>query len=136
VRRLLFLAALASGVIAQIRFEDATAKSGIHFTLKNAAAGRFHQVELMPGGLAAFDYNTDGCTDLYFTNGAALPSLRKTGPQYRNRLYRNKCDGSFQDETAASRTAGEGYSMAAATADYDNDGHTDLFVAGVNRRPR
>jgi len=35
--------------------------------------------------------------------------------------------------TAAAGLAGEGYSMAAAAADYDNDGWTDLFVAGVNR---
>ncbi len=29
--------------------------------------------------------------------------------------------------------AGEGYSMGVAVADYDNDGHPDIFVAGVNR---
>jgi len=29
--------------------------------------------------------------------------------------------------------AGEGYSMGAAAADYDNDGWTDLYVTGVNR---
>ena len=27
--------------------------------------------------------------------------------------------------------AGHGYSMGAAAADFDNDGHADLFVAGV-----
>ena len=37
----------------------------------------------------------------------------------------------FKDVTAESGTAGEGYSMGAAAADYDNDGNIDLFVAGV-----
>ena len=118
---------------AQIRFEEIAKKAGLDFRLKSAASGRFHQIELMPGGVAAFDFNNDGCMDLYFTNGAAIPELRKTGPEFWNRLYRNNCDGTFTDITAAAGVGGEGYSMAVATADYDNDGFCDIFIAGVNR---
>ena len=50
-----------------------------------------------------------------------------------NRLYRNNCDGTFTDVTAKAGVGGEGYSMAVATADFDNDGLCDIFVAGVNR---
>ena len=39
----------------------------------------------------------------------------------------------FRDVTEQAGVAGAGYSMGAAAADYDNDGHPDLFVAGVNR---
>lgn len=129
----LILALLPAVAVAQIQFEDITSKSGVDFILRNAAAGRFHQVELMPGGIAAFDYNNDGCADLYFTNGAALPSLRKIGPEYSNHLYRGKCDGTFVDVTSTAGVGGEGYSMAAAVGDYDNDNYPDLFVAGVNK---
>ncbi len=121
---------VASG---QITFDDLTKKAGLNFTLKNSAEGQYRQVELMPGGVAAFDYNNDGCTDVYFTNGAALPSLKKTGPSYANRLFRNNCDSTFTDVTAKAGVSGEGYSMAVAAADFDNDGFADLFVAGVNR---
>ena len=117
---------------AQIRFEEVAQKAGLQFRLNNAASGQFRQIELMLGGVAAFDFDDDGCTDLFFTNGAAIPSLRKTGPEFFNRLYKNHCDGTFTDVTAKSGLAGEGYSMAAATGDYDNDGLPDLFVAGVN----
>lgn len=131
--RLRALVALPLTAWAQIRFEDATAKSGIGFVLRNGAAGKLHQVELMPGGVAAFDFDNDGCADLFFTNGASLPSLRKTDASFHNRLFRGHCDFTFTDVTAKAGLAGEGYSMAAATGDYDNDGFVDLFVAGVHR---
>ena len=127
------MAAATSSVEAQIRFEDIAAKAGVNFTLRNGAGGEFRQPELMLGGVAVLDYNNDGCMDIFFTNGAAMPSLEKTGPQYSNRLYRNNCDGTFTDVTEKAGVAGDGYSMGVAVADYDNDGFPDIFVAGLNR---
>ncbi len=85
--------------VGRIAFEDATAKAGIHFKLLNGATGSFSQPEIMLGGLAALDYNNDGCTDIFATNGATLPDLKKDGSKYWNRLYRNNCDGTFTDVT-------------------------------------
>jgi enediyne biosynthesis protein E4 len=130
---LILLLAAASGVRAQIRFEDIAAKAGLKFELRNGAVGEFHQPELMLGGVAVLDYNNDGCIDIFFTNGAAMPSLTKTDPQYSNRLFRNNCDGTFTDVTEKAGVAGEGYSIGVAVADYDNDGYPDIFVTGVNR---
>jgi hypothetical protein len=116
----------------QIRFDEIGKTAGIQFQLRNGATGQFHQVELMPGGVAALDFDQDGCLDIYFTNGAAFPSLSKTGPEFYNRLYKNNCNLTFTDVTEKAGVAGEGYSMAVASADYDNDGYPDIFVAGVN----
>jgi hypothetical protein len=126
-------ALLCAAAQAQIRFEDAAEKSGLHFVLNNGAAGGFHQIELMPGGVAAIDFDRDGCTDIFFTNGASSPSLEKSKPEFYNRLYRNDCHGRFTDVTDKAGLRGAGYSMAAAVADFDNDGFPDIFVAGVNR---
>ena len=52
-------------------------------------------IETMPGGIAVFDYNGDGRPDIYFTNGADVPSLEKTSAKYWNRLYRNDGDLKF-----------------------------------------
>ena len=73
--------AMPHPAMAQIRFEEIAKKAGLDFRLKNAASGQFHQVELMPGGVAAFDYDNDGCMDLFFTNGATIPGLQKSGPE-------------------------------------------------------
>jgi len=116
-----------------IRFRDVAAKAGLGFVLENDPTPRKHLVETMAGGLAAFDYDGDGLTDIYFTNGASLPSLEKTSSKYWNRLYRNVGGFRFQDVTEKAGVAGSGYSMGAAAADYDNDGHVDLFVAGVGK---
>ncbi len=124
---------LAAAAAAQIRFEDIAPKAGLKFQLRNGAEGRYRQPELMVAGVAAFDFNNDGCTDVYFANGAALPSLRKTTPEFHNRLFRNNCDLTFNDVTERAGVDGEGYAMAVAAADYDNDGFTDIFVCGVNR---
>jgi hypothetical protein len=134
VRRIacLLLLAASSGY-PQILFEEIAQRAGIRFQLNNGARGQFHQVELMLGGVAVFDFDNDGCLDIYFTNGAALPSLGKTGPEFYNRLYKNNCNLTFTDVTEKAGVAGAGYSMAVATADYDNDGYADIFVAGVNR---
>jgi len=118
---------------ATIRFENVIAQSKIKFTLKNSVSPQRYTFETMAGGVAVFDYNNDGLLDIFFTNGAAIPSLEKTGPEYWNRLFRNNGDGTFTDVTEKAGLKGIGYSMGVAAADYDNDGFVDLYVTGVNR---
>jgi hypothetical protein len=119
--------------LSPIRFRSVGRSAGLDFVLQNNPTPRKHLIEAMPGGVAAFDYNNDGLTDIYFTNGAAIPSLQKDSPKFFNRLYRNEGGMKFTDVTQEADVAGAGYSMGAAAADYDNDGHVDLFVCGVYR---
>jgi hypothetical protein len=116
-----------------IRFRNVAGPAGVNFVLENHPTPEKHLIETMPGGVAAFDYNGDGLTDIYFTNGAAIPSLEKESTKYFNRLFRNEGGMKFTDVTREAAVAGAGYSIGVAAADYDNDGDVDLFVAGVNR---
>ena len=128
------LAVAAAAVTAPpIQFREVAAQAGLAFILQHSPTPQKHLIETMPGGIAIFDYDGDGRPDIYFTNGAELPSLEKSDPKYRNRLFRNESGMKFRDVTDSADVAGFGYSMGAAAADFDNDGHTDLFVAGVNR---
>jgi enediyne biosynthesis protein E4 len=113
-------------------FGDVTSASGITAALHNSPTAAKHQIETMAGGVAVFDYDHDGYPDIYLANGAEQPSLQKTGPSYFNRLYRNRGNWTFEDVTEKAGVQGHGYDIAAAAADFDNDGHQDLFVAGVN----
>lgn len=122
----------AAQIVSPIRMTNGAKQAGLDFVLRNDATGRKYQVETLPGGLGVIDFDGDGWPDLFCTNGASLPSLKKIGPQFWNRLYRNNRDGTFSDVTAKAGLQGEGYSMGVAVGDYNNDGHEDLFVAGVH----
>jgi hypothetical protein len=103
------------------------------FILRNSATERKRLIETMPGGVALFDFDNDGLLDIYFTNGARQPQLEKVDSEYFNRLYRNRGNWTFEDVTETAGLRGAGFNMGVAAGDYDNDGFTDLFVAGVNR---
>jgi hypothetical protein len=116
-----------------VRFRNVAARAGITFVLDNYETDLRHMIEAMPGGTATLDYNNDGRIDIYFTNGCVTPSMKKEDPKFYNRLYRNDGHMKFTDVTGEAGVAGDGYSMGVAVADYDNDGDTDIFVAGVYR---
>jgi enediyne biosynthesis protein E4 len=122
-----------AGARAPIRFENRQAASGVGFVLNNGTIPDTPVIDSVLGGVAVFDYDNDGYLDIFFSNGAQIPSLEKRGTAFSNRLYRNNRDGIFTDVTERAGVAGEGYSMGAAAADYDNDGWTDLYVTGINQ---
>ncbi|HCC59023.1 MAG TPA: CRTAC1 family protein [Solibacterales bacterium] len=130
-RAILLLGALA--VAGPVREAPFLERGGLDFVLHNAASGEKHLIETMVGGVAVLDYDQDGYPDIFFTNGAEQPSLQKTQLAFRNRLFRNRRDGTFEDVTEKAGLAGSGYDVGVAAADFDNDGYPDLFVAGVGR---
>ena len=137
VRRI--AAALFLAVSALVLLQASSAKSPISFELKKIPfrlesdeTPARNAPETMPGGVAIFDYNGDGRPDIFFTNGANIATLKKDSPKYRDRLFRNDGSGVYTDVTDAAGLAGSGYDMGVAVGDYENDGHPDLFVAGLH----
>ncbi|MFQ6103176.1 MAG: FG-GAP-like repeat-containing protein [Candidatus Glassbacteria bacterium] len=64
------------------------------------------------------DYDLDGNIDLFVANRFA-----------KDFLFRNNGDGTFSRADSAAGMSSTGPSMAAAWADYDDDGDADLFVS-------
>ena len=123
-------------------FVDVTAQLGINFQYRSSHTSRKYLLETMGAGVALFDYDNDGRLDIFLVNGAPLadPTLKgtipqKNGPDYWNRLYHQKPNGTFEDVTERAGLQGTGYGMGVAVGDFDNDGFEDLYVTayGANK---
>jgi hypothetical protein len=111
------------------RLTESAGPSGIDFrhegpTLDPKLNHIMPQVASMGAAVAIADVDADGYADFYVTNS-------KEGS--KNRLYRNRGDGSFEDAgdrfgVADVNQPGTGVSMGAVFGDYDNDGFEDLFL--------
>ena len=121
--------------LPSVWFTDISAQSNFTYHTNNDYLVRKYFLQPICGGVAIFDYDNDGKMDIFFTNGAKLPELKKTNPSYYSCLLRNKGDGTFEDvtEKAGLNGANLGYSMGVAAGDYDNDGHEDLFICNAGR---
>ena len=129
----LALPALTVPVAAEELFRDVTTAAGISFRHSSAPEKKYI-VESMSGGVAAFDYDRDGWTDLYFVNALTVETARDP-LSARSALYRNRGDGSFEDVSDKAGVAHPGWGMGTCVADFDGDGWRDLYITslGPNR---
>ncbi len=111
-----------------IKLHNVTKQSGITFRHTDGSSGRRYLVETVSAGLATFDYDRDGKTDIYFLNGRPLPGA-ETRETPKNHLYRNLGGFRFVDVTdKAGVGGGSGYGLGVCVGDYDNDGYQDLYL--------
>jgi hypothetical protein len=126
---LLALASVAPMLAATERtFVDVTASAGIKFRHNSGAAGRKYLPETMGSGGAFLDADGDGWLDVLLVNSKPWAAPART----RHALYRNNGNGTFTDFTAQSGLGVEMYGMGVAAADYDNDGHVDVYITGLD----
>jgi enediyne biosynthesis protein E4 len=109
-----------------VRFTDITRSAGIDFVHESGATGEKLLPETMGGGVAFLDYDGDGDQDLLFVN-----SSRWSGKSAPMALYRNDGHGHFTNATAGSGLDVSFYGQGVAVGDYDNDGHTDVFLTAL-----
>ncbi len=121
----------AAGALARYGFllTESAKAAGLDFvheapTLDAKLAHIMPQVTAMGASVSVADFDRDGWDDLYVTNS-------REGS--KNRLYRNRGDGGFEDVAeklglADLNVAATGVSMGSVWGDYDNDGYEDLLL--------
>jgi hypothetical protein len=129
----LLLMETGPAAVKRPHFTDVAPRSQFTYVSNNNFTGRKYFQQPMCGGVGILDFDNDGKQDIFFTNGARLPELRKTDSSFYNCLLRNKGDGTFEDVTAKAGVAGEslGFSYGVAAGDFDNDGWPDIFIANT-----
>ena len=125
--RLLLLASLAHADPAPPRFVNVAADLGLDKIHTGGGPEKEYIVEAKGGGAAVLDFDMDGDLDIYWVNGAPLDIPHQSGG---NALYRN--DGAhFTDVAVLTGSQGRGWGMGAVSADYDNDGDSDLYITSL-----
>ena len=127
---LLLLVSAGQGLFADTQFTDVTESSGVHFQHLSGKQGEFWTLEITGAGVGLLDFDNDGRLDIWLIQGG--PVADRAGELPMDKLYRNVSTNDqlkFEDITGSSGVVANGYGMGIATADIDNDGDTDVFLA-------
>ena len=81
--------------------------------------------ERFGAAVATFDADGDGKADLYLTAAVVGPN------GVRDALLLNRGEGRFEDASAAFGLPDDRCSLGVAAADFDADGHIDVFLTGA-----
>lgn len=117
-----------------VAFTDDARRLGLNFVYFNgddpSTEGR-RMFEYTGGGVAVLDFDLDGWSDLYFTQGTDWPPDR-TNRRHLDKLFRNDRGRGFVDITSIAGIDDRGFGQGATVGDYDNDGFPDVYVANID----
>src|SRR5262245_30621303 len=105
-------------------FEDVTDAVGLKFTHDAGPTGAYFLPQVIGSGAALFDFDNDGRLDIYLIQNG------RPGSAAKNRLFRQKDDGTFEDVSAGSGLDVAGHGMGVAVGDVNNDGWPDVLLTG------
>ncbi len=115
---------------SDLSFEQLT-DSGVNFLYYGNPSPELYMTEQNGGGVAIFDFDCDGWSDLFFTNGDHF-DRPAAGFDATHHLYRNQAPSNgglrFSNVASPAGLATSGFGMGVAAGDVDNDGFSDLLI--------
>jgi hypothetical protein len=104
-------------------FEDVTEAAGLlGHPHEPGPIAEFRLPQIIGSGAALFDCDNDGRLDIYLLQNAGPDSSA------RNRLWRQKDGGTFEDISQGSGLDVSGFGMGVAVGDVNNDGYPDVLI--------
>jgi hypothetical protein len=111
-----------------VDFRDIAVEAGLKAPNVSGAEDRKRYIlETTGNGVAIFDFDDDGWMDVFLPSATTLDG-QGAGQASTGHLYRNLRGLRFEDVTAKAGLQRSGWGQGVCVADYDDDGHRDLFV--------
>jgi hypothetical protein len=113
----------APSIASPVLFHDVAQAAGLNYAWRHANLKGLTALDTIGHGCAFLDYDGDGKLDILLVG------------KDHCLLYRNRGDGTFEDVTAKAFPGAPRRPtlLGCAVADYDGDGHPDIFVTGYGR---
>ncbi|MDB5388311.1 MAG: tetratricopeptide repeat protein [Planctomycetaceae bacterium] len=116
-----------------VSFTNQATEAGLtfqYFNSSNPLRPERKMQEFTGGGVAALDFDSDGWSDVYLTQGSRWPP-RFDEFEHLDRLFQNQGNGKFRDITLFANLKENGFSQGVTVGDFDNDGFPDLYVGNI-----
>jgi len=110
-----------SGIGEVVLLQSRVAEGEVGFVEVSGVAGLTVAPGTIAWGLTFLDADNDGWLDLFVATG-------NVDTAHADRLFHNRGDGSFEDQSATSGASQPDESLGVARADFDRDGGLDLLV--------
>ena len=115
-----------------VTFQDITSAQGLSSIYHNGEEAKERSIiESLGGGVAVIDFDRDGWDDLFFPGGGQLENKSVTG--LASSLWHNRDSHILKNVSSAAHIdVVAGYTHGAVSADWNNDGFSDLLVSGYS----
>lgn len=123
-------------VSRSVKFTDLTLQSGLFFTHQQGDHKLTGINESLGSGGCVIDYDNDGWQDLFIVNGSGQNRFygkRHWWQQmHSHHLFKNTGGNHFVNVTKKTGLDISNWGMGCVTADFNNDGYSDLLVTTLN----
>lgn len=119
----------------ELAFREEAAETGLKFQYFNGTDGTptRRMYEFTGGGIGVIDYDMDGWSDCYLSQGCVWPPESIASSPYVDRLFRNRDGKQFVNVGESTGISDDGFGQGVTVGDFNADGFPDLYVANIGR---